>query len=360
MKKLYRYRPLSEFLFKELYYQELYFASYKELNDPFDLSARIEFSFEDEFEVEFLIYFLYKSTISWNEKYSDKVKERNSKLLVFINDENKKQSFRESLVRKFRVIKEHNDHLWLTDVCHVVSNTVNDENIGFDFDLSSFIGELNRITDKFLANSSVTCFSETNDDFLMWAHYASKHTGICMEFSLVNDGQFPYLERGRRKLNDENYKQRFSKWDTEEFIKWGGLNKVRYVDIQPFINFYDFSPVFENESDCDLIGLSKPWTHRFAHQLQSVFSIKTKPWAYEKEWRAIEINFDSPKEPEARIRHFPLECLSGIYFGSRTPESAKNRIFKLFNSMGKSLSYFDADPTSGRDLNFSTWEYFED
>ena len=41
--KLYKYRPLSEFLFKELRYSELYFASYVELNDPLDLSVRINF-----------------------------------------------------------------------------------------------------------------------------------------------------------------------------------------------------------------------------------------------------------------------------------------------------------------------------
>jgi hypothetical protein len=31
--KIYKYRPLSDFLFKELFYNEIYFASYPELND---------------------------------------------------------------------------------------------------------------------------------------------------------------------------------------------------------------------------------------------------------------------------------------------------------------------------------------
>ena len=30
---------------------------------------------------------------------------------------------------------------------------------------------------------------------------------------------------------------------------------------------------------------------------------------------------------EGYIRHYPIECLTGIYFGSRTPEYVKNRIF---------------------------------
>ncbi len=41
--KVYKDRPLSELLFKELKYNELYFASYLELNDPLDLSAKINF-----------------------------------------------------------------------------------------------------------------------------------------------------------------------------------------------------------------------------------------------------------------------------------------------------------------------------
>jgi hypothetical protein len=41
MNKLYKYRPLSEFLFKELLYQVLYFASYNERNGSLSLSARI-------------------------------------------------------------------------------------------------------------------------------------------------------------------------------------------------------------------------------------------------------------------------------------------------------------------------------
>ena len=126
------------------------------------------------------------------------------------------------------------------------------------------------------------------------------------------------------------------------------------------INFYDFIPVFENEHNCDLIGLSKPWTHEFAHLLQCAFSTKTIPWEYEKEWRAIEINFGKSKETEDRIRHFPIECLSAIYFGNRTPKGTKNRIFKLFNSMGKKINYFDTCPTDGRDLEFISWEYCEE
>lgn len=61
--KLYKYRPLSEFLFKELRYNELYFASYLELNDPLDLSSRIDFKPTDKKQLEYLIHFLIKTSL---------------------------------------------------------------------------------------------------------------------------------------------------------------------------------------------------------------------------------------------------------------------------------------------------------
>ena len=42
--RLFRYRPLSPLLFKELRYREVYLASAAELNDPLDLNAQIDFA----------------------------------------------------------------------------------------------------------------------------------------------------------------------------------------------------------------------------------------------------------------------------------------------------------------------------
>ena len=33
----------------------------------------------------------------------------------------------------------------------------------------------------------VCCFSKVQDNMLMWSHYADKHTGICLEFDLLED-----------------------------------------------------------------------------------------------------------------------------------------------------------------------------
>lgn len=56
--KLYKYRPISDLLYKELYYGELFFASYPEPNDPLDLSARMNFKPIDAEDLEYLFHFI--------------------------------------------------------------------------------------------------------------------------------------------------------------------------------------------------------------------------------------------------------------------------------------------------------------
>lgn len=108
------------------------------------------------------------------------------------------------------------------------------------------------------------------------------------------------------------------------------------------------------------MGLSKSKWHGFRFELESVFSIKTTQWNYEKEWRAIHINFEKLHSPEERIRHYPIECLSGIYFGIRTPEEVKKRIYRIMDDKNVGVNYYDTYLTDGRDLEFKEWEYYEE
>ena len=90
-----------------------------------------------------------------------------------------------------------------------ISSDIIEENIKkiskefqIEFNLTNFKNELQRITKVFFESSYVNCFSATCTDFLMWSHYASKHTGICVEFSLKNAGQFPYFSISEKEISD--------------------------------------------------------------------------------------------------------------------------------------------------------------
>jgi len=352
MIKLYKYRPLTDFLFKELYYSELYFASYSELNDPLDLSVRIDFRPENEREIISLIVFLVKVSLL----YEDEINDNNQRIIDFVNNKELTREFCGQLYDS--VIKLNRDFLPYEVIENHIAALSKEYNI--QFKISELDNEIQSLAKVFFENSYTTCFSEIPSDFLMWSHYASKHSGICLEFSSAHEERFPYIFRSKRRPDKEKYLENSSQWDSKEHIYWDRIRKIKYQDKPPSINFYEFLPVFENKNDIDLIKLSKSKCHGFAHELERVFSIKTTPWEYEKEWRAIEINFDKIKEPEERIRHYPIEILTGIYFGIRTPEPVKVRIYSLFKSKNADVKYFDAQLTNERDLSFNEWEYHEE
>lgn len=360
MTTLYKYRPLNDLLYRELYYQELYFASYSELNDPLDLSAIIDFSPKDIQQIENLIWLLFKTTLIIHEKpLTDSEQSNNKNLIEFNKNEKLRNTYKSLLFDRLTQLAKTQEFISIDDIESILLATY--EFIPCRFSILDFKLELNRLTKIFLENSYVNCFSECNNDFLMWSHYASKHSGICLEFTLEKHRFFPFKKTGLRSANKQEYLKRISSWNINETIFWEKIHKVKYQDNAPHINFFEFSPVFDNEYNCDLIGLSKRWTHKFARELESAFSTKTMPWAYENEWRAIIINFKDKKEPEERISYYPIECLTGIYFGIRTPEEVKKRIFKIFDRHhSQNLKYYTCIPTSGRELTFKNWEYFHE
>ena len=359
MTKLFKYRPLSDFLFKELYYQEIYFAAYNELNDPLDLSARIEFTPENQDQVDYLIYFLFKTSLKplLNENVSGAERDAIRSISLLKDDKEGRAKFRTDFFNHISNLK--NDHSFISFTEIIILLNSFEKELNLKFNIKELEREINRITDKFLANSYTTCFSEKNDELLMWSHYASKHSGICLEFSLDHFGLFPYVLTKERKTTREEYLKRMSTWATEGYMYWERVLPVEYQEEQPYINFFSFSPVFENENDCDLIGISKPVWHEYAYQLECAFTKKTNPWKYEKEWRAVRINFGERKEPEERIHHYPIEALSGIYFGIRTPENVKTRINRMFKNK-KDVQFYEAKLINGNEIEFNIRENFEE
>ncbi|MDO8813592.1 MAG: DUF2971 domain-containing protein [Gallionella sp.] len=42
-------------------------------------------------------------------------------------------------------------------------------------------------TESFLKSRGIACFSESNEDLLMWSHYGGQYKGFCLEFSTSAD-----------------------------------------------------------------------------------------------------------------------------------------------------------------------------
>lgn len=125
------------------------------------------------------------------------------------------------------------------------------------------IGAANNVVEQtienFLATKGVTCFSETNDNLLMWSHYASSGQGFCLEF---NTNFSPF-----EKVLPVNYSANIPEIDLTESL-------------------------LENNFE----------------QIQSLYCTKSDHWSYEREWRGIHKQANTAFTYEA-------QCLVGVYFG---------------------------------------------
>jgi hypothetical protein len=324
--KLYRYRPLNDFLFKELLYQEIYYASAQELNDPLDLNTQISFYTEDKKKIEALVNFIsMKATLS------------NELILIYqIIDLFKK----DDLVLMFQDEMNSCSSQFLSlDQTVGIINKFIEKNEIIHFNTQKLIESIKATFSQFINNSSIACFTQNNDNFLMWSHYASSHYGICLEFEIV-DHKFP---------------MEMLSYNGNKSIKWKNkIHKVQYTDTLPKIDFYNFLPVFYNEGDVDLMGISKSCWHPYANELERKFTEKLSPWSSEEEWRIVNISF-THEQPEERIKNFDLDHLKGIIFGAHTTLQSKERIINIFEKKNHNLTYYQAklDGSKGIVINES-------
>lgn len=158
-------------------------------------------------------------------------------------------------------------------------------------------------------NRGVACFSEKNDDILMWGHYACGHTGFCLEFD-------------------------------SRFQPFNGSQPVTYQSEFPILN--PVKAYFNSFKKIDSIGEDD-----FARALTTKFTT----WSYEKEWRAIHI------EPN-KLFNYPIEAITGLYFGLKMPFDHKEIIALILRGINPAIQLFEAQMDENSfALNFSPVSY---
>jgi hypothetical protein len=130
---------------------------------------------------------------------------------------------------------------------------------------------------RYLDHIGVCCFSKTNENPLLWAHYSIKHTGICLIFDTDKD----------KSLFDKTY-------------------SVKYRSNYPKINF------IKNRNRFDELVLTK-----------------SIDWIYEQEVRAM-------KDTGAQLYKFNKSSFIGVIFGCKSASSEITRIKSLLDSNGYS------------------------
>ncbi len=150
--------------------------------------------------------------------------------------------------------------------------------------------QYNKFTEKF-GKVGVYSLSKTFDNELLWAYYASGHTGFAIEYDI------DILEQS---LNYNTYAQQLYKFDVE------------YLNDVPQINL---STIRGNE---------------IVEMLKRFIGTKSSSWAHEKEVRLIFEN--------TGLFEIDYKAVTAIYFGCRMPDSDIDYIMKKLKS--RWLKYF--------------------
>lgn len=125
---------------------------------------------------------------------------------------------------------------------------------------------------SYIKESAVACFSSSPESSLMWGHYASSHSGICLmfDFSVLNGLSPPYA--------------------------------VDYVDKRPRVN------------------LSTPNPDAF---MKLAILKKHYHWKYEQEWRFVDW-----RKMEG-FRKYPANALVGVVIGNRIKPDDEHFLLEL-------------------------------
>ncbi len=133
--------------------------------------------------------------------------------------------------------------------------------------------------------AGILSLTERPENLLMWGHYASSHTGVCLEFAVSVHETF-----------------------------FGRAQPVVYSDKRP-----TFDPNGTEEENVEAALLTK-----------------SADWAYEREWRIIDQHIGKANCP------FPPELLTGIIFGSSISGADRQQIRKWVSERGLRVSFYNA------------------
>lgn len=149
---------------------------------------------------------------------------------------------------------------------------------------NSAITILEKNVESFLKTKGVTCFSEINNDLLMWSHYGGRYKGFCLEFAT-------------------------------EFEPFNKMRKVKYSENMPKFN------AVSAFTDDDYDGIF------------DLFCTKSKSWEYEKEWRIIH-------QEAGTLFTYQPDALKSIYFGPDIDNQSLEIICLILAGQNKNVKFW--------------------
>lgn len=311
----YKYRSNSITAFKELLYGELYFSHMSELNDPYDTKILYTFSADLNKYMRLLKFVEKEINLSKSQcdfsapaQYLSKTELSYEELVEKINTD----TFQDLLINSF---KNELEAITLSNV--------------FRRNL------LYQINKRVCRNIYICSFTKNSDDPIMWSHYASEHSGICLEFSCDNEISQNPLKR-KIKLKQENGVYEYLEGLKLQFQKVKYLNKIKSLD--GFLNFNEY--IYGKKVDKNI-------PKQFWKEFQDSALKKYKKWKYEEEFRLIDFSDWMPnnisekgatiKPFVERIYYYDQTQLTGLIFGLKLGSKERFELEQIIFKMRERL-----------------------
>ena len=313
---VYRYRSSNLLSHKGLLYDEWYFASKEELNDPIDMQSKFEFTGN----------WTRILTTLWANEQDAKIA---AAYLTRLNPISYEQ-----LVNDFDIHKKHITQLVFSDrTLSLVELTQLEESLAYLLALLNLYAP---------SSGYSVSLSRTNSDMLMWSHYAASHTGFCLVYRPISGclNQCPVRKKDSLAVTNHHISAVSATFEVED---------INYEDQLHPIDAYSLLPVIYTGYSFDSESSRLECHKKIREQLLT----KNKCWQYEQECRLMLrqpnkfISGCSTYNSLQRLFYYDFNQVVGIIFGARMSSCDKesirsiinHKILEKFKSIGTKKSY---------------------
>jgi len=313
----YRYRPCGELSLKELRYNEMYFSSAAESNDPYDGKVFLSYKFDKD-KWKRLLESAWKGV-------SD-----SDTLLALVNP-----------------LSEHLEKYCPTTFEETISYDYRSVLLTMNQDLApSEAYYLDLLIKQFVdiyrpGGGYSVSFSKTNSNTLMWSHYASKHKGFCLIFKAIDGFLFQDKEHQKNSIS-----RKTSKGIIAPLSSFGLPERFYFQDIEYCSNIETIDA--SRFMPCYVFGKDVTDTEeriKFANENDRKCLEKHECWQYEEESRLL---LDEPTAwlfgghyeytQEERLLHYQPTQLVGIILGALMELKIKKRIREIISGIRERIA----------------------
>lgn len=299
---VYRFRSSGLMSQKSVLYDEMYFASTEELNDPIDMRSHFVFSGDSKKNWSKVL------DVVWGEHC---VSLNSEMISSYLSDLCPIDYF--ELINRKTEIKEH-----IFKLCFESGKL----NLNFTGRVFQLINKFISFIELYQPNTGYSVsLSKVNNETLMWSHYASSHKGFCLIFKTINNEISQCEERKKSSIEVSNG---HSTTIPENF----SVSEITYNNqVSPIDAFTVFPAACST-----LVVSSHDDRIKYHENKRRHLTTKSECWDYEQEVRLL---IESPSryisgegilKPYKRLFHYDFSQVVGVIFGARIPESEKEAL----------------------------------